>query len=130
MSEQIDNQSTRLHNFDLASFRKSQSAMIATSDTAYSSRFGGAQWTSQVKNYTEQEVKKIIESGSLVEQQRLSRNYFNKDGYYRQLILYYATLLKYTGLLIPNPTMGKNLSTSHIQKRYFQAMDYVDKMSL
>jgi hypothetical protein len=130
MSEQIDNQSTRLHNFDLASFKKSQSAMIATSDTAYSSRFGSAQWTSQVKNYTEQEVKKIIESGSLIEQQRLSRNYFNKDGYYRQLILYYATLLKYTGLLIPNPTMGKNLSTSHIQKRYFQAMDYVDKMNL
>jgi hypothetical protein len=26
--------------------------------------------------------------------------------------------------------MGKNLSTSHIQKRYFQAMDYVDKMNL
>jgi hypothetical protein len=39
-------------------------------------------------------------------------------------------LLKYVGLLIPNPTAGKNLSTSHIQKRYFQAMDYVDKMNL
>jgi hypothetical protein len=39
-------------------------------------------------------------------------------------------LLKYTGLLIPNPTAGKNLSTSHIQKKYFQAMDYVDKINL
>ena len=127
MSETVTN---KLHNFDLASFKKSQSAMIATSETAYGTRPGMSQWTSRVKEYTEEEVKKIIESGSLLEQQRLSRNYFNKDGYYKQLILYYATLLKYTGLLIPNPTPGKNLSTSHIQKRYFQAMDYVDKMNL
>lgn len=126
MSELIN----RLHNFDLASFKKSQSAMIATSDRAYGSRPGAAQWAERARDYSEDEVKKIIESGSLIEQQRLSRNYFNKDGYYRQLVLYYATLLKYTGLLIPNPSLGKNLSTSHIQKKYFQAMDYVDKMNL
>ena len=129
MSETVNNQLTRLHNFDLASFKKAQTAMIATSDTAYGGRYS-TQWAHRVKDYTEDEVKKIIDSGSLIEQQRLSRNYFNKDGYYRQLILYYATLLKYVGLLIPNPTPGKNLSTSHIQKRYFQAMDYVDKMHL
>ena len=130
MSETVINGSIRLHNFDLDSFKKSQNAMIATSDTAYGNRFGNAQWQTRIKDYTEDEVKKIISSGSLLEQQRLSRNYFNKDGYYRQLVLYYATLLKYVGLLIPNPAPGKNLSTSHIQKRYFQAMDYVDKMGL
>ena len=121
---------TKLHNFNLDSFKKSQSAMIATSDTAYGTRPGQSQWVDRTKDYTEEQVKRIIESGSLVEQQRLSRNYFNKDGYYKQLILYYSTLLKYTGLLIPNPTAGKNLSTSHIQKRYFQAMEYVDKINL
>ena len=126
MSETV----TKLHNFNLDSFKKSQSAMIATSDNAYGKRPGQSQWTDRTRDYTEEQVKRIIESGSLVEQQRLSRNYFNKDGYYKQLILYYATLLKYTGLLIPNPTAGKNLSTSHIQKRYFQAMDYVDKIGL
>ena len=127
--ETVEN-TNRIHNFTLDSFKKSQSAMIATSDNAYGSRFGNGQWVSRTKDYTEDEIKKIIESGSLIEQQRLSRNYFNKDGYYKQLILYYATLLKYTGLLIPNPTLGKSLSTSHIQKRYYQAMDYVDKMNL
>ena len=64
------------------------------------------------------------------EQQKLSRNYFNKDGYYKQIIIYYATLLKYMGLLIPNPSNGKNLSTSHIQKRYYNALDYVERMQL
>ena len=126
MSETV----TKLHTFDLASFKKSQTAMIATSDNAYGTRPGAAQWAGRTRDYTEEQVRRIIESGSLREQQNLSRNFFVKDGYYRQLILYYATLLKYSGLLIPNPTAGKNLSTSHIQKRYFQAMDYVDKMNL
>ena len=126
MSETV----SKLHNFDLASFKKSQSAMIATSDNSYNGRRGQAQWADRTRDYTEEQVARIVASGSLIEQQRLSRNYFNKDGYYKQLVLYYATLLKYAGLLIPNPTAGKNLSTSHIQKRYFQAMDYVDKMGL
>ena len=58
----------RIHNFTLDSFKKSQSAMIATSDSAYNNRFGNAQWVTRVKDYTEDEVKKIIESGSLLEQ--------------------------------------------------------------
>lgn len=130
MSEN-QNKIERLHNFELSSFKQAQQTMIATSDNAYSgSRYGSQQWLEKVKDYSPEEIKKIIESGSLSEQQRLSRNYFNKDGYYKQLVLYYATLLKYTGILIPNPTQGKSLSTSHIQKKYYQAMDYVDKMNL
>ena len=119
----------RLHNFDLASFRKAQDTMIATSSNSYGSHFG-YDYRDKVRDYTEEEVKKIIESGSLSAQQALSRNYFNKDGFYKQLVMHYATLLKYYGILIANPTMGKSLSTSHISKRYFQALDFVDKMNL
>ena len=121
----------KLHNFDLSSFTKAHESMIATSDRAYQgSSLAMSQFNSRVKDYTEEEVKRIIESGSITEQQRLSRNYFAKDGYYKQLVLYYATLLKYSGILIPNPVPGKSLSTPHIQKKYYQAMDYVDKMGL
>ena len=119
----------RIHNFDLATFKKAQNSMIATSDRSYGSRYG-YDYRDRVRDYTEEEVKKIIENGSLNELQSLSRNYFNKDGFYKQLVLHYATLLKYIGILIPNPAPGKNLSTSHIQKKYFQAMDFVDKMNL
>lgn len=128
MSETM-NQTERIHNFDLASFKKAQDAMIATSSNSYGSYFG-REYRDKVRDYTEEEVKKIIESGSLLSQQNLSRNYFIKDGFYKQLVLHYATLLKYIGILIPNPTPGKSLSTSHISKRYFQAMDFVDKMNL
>ena len=53
--ETVENNLTRLHSFDLASFKKSQSAMIATSDNAYGTRYGFQQ-TSRVKDYTEEEV--------------------------------------------------------------------------
>ena len=130
MNEATQNGYQKLHNFDLSTFRKSQSAMIATSDGAYGSRPGTRSRSDYNFDYDQQSIERIIQSGSLVEQQRLSRTYFNKSGYYKQLILYYATLLKYVGLLIPNPSAGKNLSTSHIQKKYFQAMDFVDRMNL
>lgn len=126
MSEKTE----RLHTFDLSLFKKAQQNMIAASDIAYGSRIINQYQRERIKEYSVEEVKRIIESGSLIEQQILSRNYFNKNGFYKQLILHYATLLKYAGILIANPTIGKSLSTSHIQKRYFQAMEYVEKMNL
>ena len=59
---------TKLHNFNLDSFKKSQSAMIATSDHAYGTRPGQSQWVDRTKDYTEEQVKRIIDSGSLIEQ--------------------------------------------------------------
>lgn len=59
----------------------------------------------------------------------MSEHYYQTNGYYQQFIDYYATLLKYAGILIPNAN-GKSLSTSHISKRYNSAMDYVEKMNL
>lgn len=118
-------------NFDLTSFARAKEKMIATNELAYQDRWDSARNRfSKLRDYTPEEVAEIISSGSLSEQQKLSRNYFNKDGYYKQIIIYYATLLKYMGLLIPNPSHGKNLSTSHIQKRYYNALDYVERMSL
>ena len=56
-----------IHNFDLATFKKAQDTMIATSDRSYGSRYG-RDYRDRVRDYTEEEVKKIIESGSLPEQ--------------------------------------------------------------
>ena len=118
-------------NFDLTSFARAKEKMIATNEHAYKSHWDSVRdRMSKLRDYTSEEVASIITSGSLIEQQKLSRNYFNRDGYYKQIIIYYATLLKYMGLLIPNPSTGKNLSTSHIQKRYYNALDYVERMQL
>ena len=120
-----------IHKFDLDSYKRAKESMIATNDTAYAGEWSSARKrVTRLKDYTPEEIERIVESGSLAEQQRLSRNYFYKDGFYKRILVYYATLLKYTGMLIPNPSYGKKLSAEHIQKRYFNALDFVERMSL
>jgi hypothetical protein len=127
----VEEQEHDTRNFDLTSFARAKEKMIATNEMTYKSHWDSVRnRMSKLRDYTPEEVAAIIESGSLIEQQKLSRNYFYKDGYYKRIIIYYATLLKYMGLLIPNPSVGKNLSTSHIQKRYYSALDYVERMQL
>ena len=125
------NENVISHNFTLDSFAKAKERMIATNDNAYGAN-KSTYWSHRetLRDYTTEEVHTIINSGSASGQQRLSRSYFNKGGYYTQVVLHYATLLTYAGLLIPNPSAGKDLSTSHIQKRYYNAMDYVERMQL
>ena len=110
----------RKSTFDLDSFKKAKQSMIATNSRAYDDYYSTKRRRlEQTKDYTVEEIDRIINSGSLSEQQKLSRNYFYKDGFYKRILIYYATLLKYTGMLIPNPSYGKKLSTEHIQKRYY-----------
>ena len=127
-----NNENKVSHSFTLDSFAKAKDAMIATNANAYKNSGYGSYWErrDKLRDYTAEEVHTIINFGSSGEQQKLSRSYFHKGGYYTQIVLHYATLLTYAGLLIPNPSAGKNLSTSHIQKRYYNAMDYVERMQL
>lgn len=111
------------------SFSKVTDDLIGTNDKAWNSRYN-RNYLAPVRDYSPEEIKRIIESGSLAEQQKLSRNYFLKDGIYKKLVMYYATLMDYTGMLIPNPSFGKSLSTSHIQKRYYNAISFIDTVPL
>lgn len=121
----------KIHKFDLASFKKSNDAMIATSENAYKNTYWGTRNVlSRTKDYTNEEIERITNSGNLNEQIALSRNYFYKNGFYKRIILYYATLLKYAGVLIPNPAQGKNLSESTLQKRYYNAVDFIERTNL
>lgn len=125
----VDGAHTR--NFDLTSFARAKEKMIATNELSYKGQWDSVRnRTTKLQDYSSEEVASIIRTGSLSEQQKLSRNYFYKDGYYKQIILHYATLLKYVGLLIPNPGIGKSLSSPHVSKRYYSALDYVERMQL
>jgi hypothetical protein len=128
---ELNTNATTGRNFDLTSYVKAQAKMIATNDRSYSGdRFDFHRRLSNSREYTPEDIAQIIESGTLEQKQKLSRHFFHKDGYYKQIIIHYATLLKYAGLLIPNPSFGKKLSTSHINKRYYGALEYVENMSL
>lgn len=132
MAEQSN---TRQVSFTLDSFKKANASMIATNDAAYTnwaSRYGNrlGAYDRPIKDYTSEEIQKIIDSGSILQQAALSRTYFAKDGFYKRILIYYGTLLKYCGILIPNPAYGKSLQTEHIAKRYFQATDFYERMNL
>lgn len=123
----VNEESKSIYEPDL--FKRINSEMIATNERAWNSKYGGAR-SNNVRNYSLEEVNEIINSSNLAEQQRLSRNYYDKNGFYKRIILYYATLLTYSGLLIPNPRFGKKLSDTHVAKKYYQALEYIDKIDL
>ena len=115
---------------DLTSFTTAISKMIAKNESSYNLTRYGRNRHERVKEYTLEEIKDIIDSGSVDAQIILSRNYFERGGFYWRLLMHYATLLKYTGLLIPNPSFGKNLSESYITKKYQSAISFIDKANL
>ena len=118
------------NKFDLASFKKSNDAMIAQTENAYSDTYLKRRQVQRTRDYTAEEIDKIISSTDVESQIQLSRNYFYKNGFYKRIILYYATLLKYSGVLIPNPAPKQNLSNSKIQERYYKAVDFIERTRL
>lgn len=114
---------------DITVFRRSMSDMVAKSGKLWNESFSYYS-NKKIKEYTKEEVKNIINSGSLEAQKNLSRNYYYKDGFYKRILIYYATLLKYVGILVPNPSNGTELSTPHVFKRYNNALNYVDRLFL
>lgn len=86
--------------------------------------------TDRLKVYSIKEIEDIVNNGSLEEKRTLSRTFFARDGFYKKIIMHYAYLYKYCGLLIANPTFGSSLSDSAVKKKYKQTLDYVEDMNL
>ena len=114
----------------LATFTRVITDMVAKNESSYNSTRWGKNRYERVKTYSLEEIEKIIDSGSVEAQIALSRNYFLKGGFYQRLLLHYATILKYTGLLIPNPNFGKDLSEQYITKKYNGAITFLDNAKL
>lgn len=123
-----DKQNELNHAEEVALFKKALDGMIAKSGKAWNESVNYFYSTRRFKEYTKEEIDKIINSNSLTAQQQLSRQFFYKDGIYKRILIYYATLLKYVGILIPNPIAGNELSTPHVLKRYSAALDYLEKV--
>ena len=120
----------KISGHDIELFKKAIDGMIAKSAKSWNESLGFSYSWRKTKEYTKEEVEQIINSNSLIAMQQLSRNFFYRDGLYKRILLYYATILKYVGILIPNPTAGNELSTPYVLKRYNSALDYLDKIFL
>ena len=71
------------------SLRLPQDTSILSADEFYLRSY------KHVLEYTPEQVDQIIANGSLSEKQALSRAFFERNGMYKRIILYYATILTY-----------------------------------
>lgn len=110
-------------NFDLTSYNKAKDRMVLKNRENW-------RFSRKICNYSTEEVRKIIESGSRNEKILLSRHFFNLGGLYQRIIFHYSTLLKYSGILIPHALLGLTLSKNYVQKRYMQALDFLGKINI
>ena len=113
----------------LGLFKKAIDGMVSTS-TAVNNYWGNHRTASKLVDYSIEEIENILKSGSLSQQQILSNNYFEKDGFYKRILIHYATLLKYVGVLIPYPATGKSISDKTVKQKYFTALDIIENMKL
>lgn len=92
----------------------------------------GVSWQERAKsrNYTQEEIKRIIESGSLDSKRNLSRQFFYSSSIYRRIIIYYATHLKYMGLVIPHQNSFKKANKEDYKVRYDKAINFMDKVEV
>ena len=115
---------------DLANFTKVIDGMIVKNEKSWKDTLSYYESWYHFKEYTREEVEKIISSGAVEGARKLSRVFFRKDNLYKRILIYYATILKYVGILIPNPIAGTDLSTPYVLKRYTAALDYIEKFFL
>ena len=110
----------KLTSFQTAFSRMSNSNDYLAGDSYESS------YRRRTTGYSTDQVELAIENGSLEEQRKISMEYFEKDGIYSRIIMYYATLLFYKGILIPHAGVSQKLSTPFVSKKYYLAQSYVD----
>lgn len=116
--------------FNLMALERNSDVKIPIAPNAWEDLRFSSVYRDRQRRYSMKDIKDILQSGNITAQRELSRHFLEKNGFYKQTILYYATLLKYVGILIPHPQAGNSLSTPHIKKKYNKALDFIDSLSL
>lgn len=102
--------------------------MIATSTDAYKS-IGVSARVEYTIPYTKEQALDIIKHGDPERLRELSRSFFYNSGFYRALIVYYATILDYAILTIPKIKNEQSI-TSQVKNIYDKAIEYIDNFDV
>ena len=82
------------------------------------------------QDYTPEKIDQIINSGSITEKRQLSIDFFNTNGNYRSVILYYATLLYYYWVLIPQTRSQKELKKKKYKNIYDDVLNFISRSQM
>lgn len=80
--------------------------------------------------YSTNEIRSVIEKGTIESKRTLSRKYFDMKGIYSRIIAHYATLLRYNGVLIPHGDETSKLDTKNNKNAYQRATAFVDRINI
>lgn len=116
-------------NRDLTVFTKGVRKQLPKEEVPFN-RYDLRSSTEKIKNYSLEEIERILKGTSLIEQQKLSKNFYNKDGFYSRIIDYLSTLPTYSYIIIPMPHNGQDMKQEHLKKKYFQACEYMDSKNI
>ena len=103
---------------------------ISTQEDSNKTRSPRYLWARAKREYFDTEaIEKIINNGNLEEIIALSRYFFNYNGLYRRIIIYFSTMLLYDTVVVPN-FIKQKVDKNRFLKNYYKALDFVEKMNI
>lgn len=112
----------------LTLFKAANDNMIAVSDKSYNRYVNVSK--QKVGVYTKKQISDIVHSGSSELKARLSYDYFLTNGWYSRILIDYATLPKYYGIVLPKVSQTKKITDKEISKKYYDSLTFVDNMNI
>lgn len=87
-------------------------------------------WNRARREYFDTEaIEKIISNGSLEEIIALSRYFFDHNGLYRRIIIYFSTMLLYETVVVPI-FIKQKINKDKFLKNYYKTLDFVEKIEI
>lgn len=113
----------------LSTFKTAVREMIATSDDSYSSITTTSRST-PLNYYTKEEALDIIHNGNPEALKDLSIAFFYTSGFYKRLLLYFATLLDYSILTVPHLEKDTSSPSTQVMNKYEEALGFIDNLNI
>lgn len=83
------------------------------------------------RDFTKDEIHRIVTEGNSVEKCQLSQYFFKVSGVYKRVILHYATFLTYSWILVPHmKKYTEKLGNKQNKKVYFDAADFCSSFDI
>lgn len=126
-NEKNTEKKTGKHSFSLFSEGIKKGSQISRSQIDRHRSF----WGASNSKYTLDNLEAILASNDIIRKRNLSREFFDKNGFYKQIIMHYGTLLMNVGILTPNLPFGKSLQDDKdYSKRYLRSLDLIENLKL
>lgn len=103
---------------------------VTKQDFFTSSSFGMGKREKKTTIYSKEDAEKIISSSDSDSLRDLSESFFYSSGFYRRLVMYYATILYYIPLLIPHMVKNKKkITDKKYSEKYFEGLELINSLN-